>query len=116
MKRMPGFNKATELRQQLRENCYSLRVVKNRLALRALKEEFPEELQEYFPRPDGDRLYGGKSHRLGPNALRNFIVQNKILMVKAAWLKGRFCPDGDRFDEIASLTFPERSCWPNWVI
>ena len=45
--RMP-VSQAVELRREMRKNDYTFKVVKNRLALRALKDDFPEELQKHF--------------------------------------------------------------------
>jgi ribosomal protein L10 len=44
-------SKAVELRRELQRNSYVFKVVKNRLALRALKEDFPEELKAKFIGP-----------------------------------------------------------------
>ncbi len=95
-------SKSAELRQQLRENDCSLRVVKNRLALRALKEEFPEELKDFFQGPTAI-AYTRENPIVLARLLREFIAQNKILKVKGGLVEGGFV-DGDRFKEISSLT------------
>jgi large subunit ribosomal protein L10 len=69
---------AVELRRLCRENNYTFRVIKNRLALRAFKEEFPEELKE-------------------------FSTRNKVLNFKAGLLEGQLL-NADSFNEVAKLT------------
>jgi len=94
-------NRATELRKQLREQSYSLEVIKNRLALRALNEALPEELHEQFKGPTA--LAFAKENPVGlAKIIKEFSVQHKMLVVKAALLDGQFFP-GERFDEIALL-------------
>ncbi len=95
-------SKSAELRQQLRENGCSLRVVKNRLALRALKEEFPEELRDFFQGPTAIAYTDDNPIGLA-RLLKDFIVQNKILKVKGGLVEGGFV-HGDRFREISVLT------------
>ncbi len=107
---MLNFNKmsvvrANELRQKLRENSYSLKVVKNRLALRAIKENFPEELKGKFSGPTA--LAYAENDPVGlAKLIKEFSIQNKILTVKAAILEGQYMP-GENFDEIAKLSSKE---------
>ena len=44
-------SQAVELRKLLRKNSYSYKVIKNRLALRALGDRAPEALRPYFQKP-----------------------------------------------------------------
>ena len=95
-------SKSMELRQQLRENDCSLRVIKNRLALRALKEEFPEELKDFFQGPTAI-AYTEDHPIVLAKLLKDFIAQNRILKVKGGLVEGGYL-DGDRFKEISALT------------
>ena len=94
--------KSSELRRQLRENDCSLKVVKNRLALRALLEDFPEHIRESFQGPTAIAFTEENPIALA-RLLKDFIAQNKILKVKAGIVEGDFLAE-DRFKEIASLT------------
>jgi large subunit ribosomal protein L10 len=94
--------KSSELRRQLRENDCSLKVVKNRLALRALLEDFPEDIRESFQGPTAIAFTEENPIALA-RLLKDFIAQNKILKVKAGIVEGDFLAE-DRFKEIASLT------------
>lgn len=95
-------SKASELRRQLRDNDCSLKVVKNRLALRALLEGFPEELKESFQGPTGI-AFTDKNPIVLARLLKDFTVKNRILRVKAGIVEGDFLPQ-ERFQEIASLS------------
>lgn len=95
-------SKASELRRQLRENECSLRVVKNRLALRALPKEVPDEIQPIFSGPTAV-AWTEKNPIVLARLLREFISQNRILKVKGAVVEGRYLAE-ERFAEIASLT------------
>ncbi len=95
-------SKASVLRRQLRDNDCSLKVVKNRLALRALLEGFPEELKENFQGPTGI-AFTDKNPIVLARLLKDFIAQNRILRVKAGIVEGDFLPQ-ERFQEIASLS------------
>jgi large subunit ribosomal protein L10 len=90
-----------ELRNLFRENSYSLRVVKNRLALRALREDFPEELKKYFQGPTAIAFAPQNPVGLA-RLIKDFSVRNKILTVKAGLLDGQFL-SGERFAEVAIL-------------
>ncbi len=94
--------KSMELRSQLRENDCSLKVIKNRLALRALKDELPLELKQYFQGPTAI-AFTDKNPIVLARLLKDFIVQNKILKVKAGLVEGEFLSEG-QFPEIANLT------------
>lgn len=94
--------KSMQLRRQLRENGCSLKVIKNRLALRALKDEFPEELNQHFQGPTAIAYTTENPVGLA-RLLKEFTTQNKILRVKAGVVEGKYLPE-NRFAEIANLT------------
>jgi len=96
---------SVELRKLLRKNDYSFRVVKNRLALRALKEGFPSELKGYFERPTAIAFAAHDPIRLA-RLLRDFSIQNKVLAFKGGLIEGRLLPP-DRFEEVCSLASRE---------
>ncbi len=91
-----------ELRKQLHENSYSIKVVKNRLALRALKEDLPEDLKLHFRGPTAIAFASENPLRLA-RLLRDFSKQNKVLKFKAGLLEGQFLPE-DKFEQVANLT------------
>ena len=92
---------SVELRKIMRKNSYSFKVVKNRLAIRALKEQFPENLKQYFQQPTA--IAFATQDPLGlARILRDFSVQNKVLTVKGGMIEGQlFAPE--RFDEILKI-------------
>ena len=90
------------LRKLLRKNAYSLKVVKNRLALRALKADFPEALQGYFQKPTAIAFGAEEPIRLA-KLLRDFSVQNKVLAVKGGLIEGQLLTP-DRFEEVCKLS------------
>lgn len=94
-------SQAVELRNLFRENSYSFRVVKNRLALRALREDFPEDLKKYFQGPTAIAFAPQNPVGLA-RLIKDFSVRNKVLTVKAGLLDGQFL-SGERFDEVAVL-------------
>ena len=79
-------------------------MVKNRLALRALKAEFPETLKRAFRKPTAI-AYTAADPVLLAKALRDFAVQNKVLVMKGGMFKGQYVP-AERFDEITKLLPP----------
>jgi large subunit ribosomal protein L10 len=92
---------ATELRRQFRENSFHFRVLKNRLALRALGEEFPEELRDRFQGPTA--ISFAPQNPIGlARLIKNFSAQHKVLAVKGGMLEGQYF-SGDQFKEIARL-------------
>ena len=97
-----SVSQAVELRKKMRENNYSIKVVKNRLALRALKEEYPDEIRDHFTGPTAIAYAPDDPIGLA-RLLKEFSLQNKILKVKAGLLEGHFL-EKDRFGEIAGLT------------
>ncbi|MGB9004256.1 MAG: 50S ribosomal protein L10 [Candidatus Aminicenantales bacterium] len=89
------------LRKALRKNAHGFKVVKNRLALKALDDRFPAALKGYFRKPTAIAFTDGDPVDLA-KALKEFSAQNKVLSVKGGLLQGRlFGPD--RFEEIAKL-------------
>ena len=98
-------SKAVELRRELQRNSYVFKVVKNRLALRALKEDFPEELKEKFTGPTA--LAFAPEDPVGlARLIRDFSVKHKLLKVKAGIVEGRYLP-GEDFHTFANLSSRE---------
>jgi large subunit ribosomal protein L10 len=98
-------SKAMELRRELRNNSYIFKVVKNRLALRALREDFPDELKEQFTGPTA--LAFAPEDPVGlARLIREFSVKHKLLKVKAGIVEGRYLP-GEEFHTVANLTSRE---------
>jgi large subunit ribosomal protein L10 len=91
-----------ELRKQLRENSYPIKVVKNRLALRALTENLPEDLKDYFSGPTAIAFASENPLQLA-RMLRDFSKQHKVLKFKAGLLEGQFLPE-EKFEDVANLT------------
>jgi len=90
-----------ELRKQFRQHSYSLKVVKNRLGLRALKDDIPEELKNYFQGPTAIAFASEEPIGLA-RMIKDFSQKNNVLKVKAGMLEGQFF-EGDRFGEIANF-------------
>jgi len=98
-------SKAIELRRELRKNSYVFKVVKNRLALRALKEDFPEELKEQFTGPTA--LAFAPEDPVGlARLIKDFSIKHKLLKVKAGIVEGRYLPSED-FYTVANLSSRE---------
>ena len=96
---------AVELRKLFRENSYSFRVVKNRLALRALREDFPEDLKKCFQ--GSTAIAFASQNPVGlARILKDYSDRNKVLTVKAGMLEGQFVSP-ERFTEVATLTSRE---------
>ncbi len=91
-----------ELRKKFREHSYYFKVVKNRLGLRALKDDFPEELKNYFQGPTAIAFASEEPIGLA-QMIKDFSQQHKVLNVKGGMLEGQFFK-GERFREIASFT------------
>jgi large subunit ribosomal protein L10 len=92
---------AVDLRKTLRKNGSSLKVVKNRLALRALRAEFPAELKSSFRNPTAIAYTASDPIALA-KILKEFAAQNKVLVVKGGLVEGHYFPAG-RFEEIMKL-------------
>jgi large subunit ribosomal protein L1 len=96
---------AVELRRIFRDNSYSFRVVKNRLALRALKEDFPEDLKTFFQ--GSTAIAFASQNPVGlARLIKDFSDRNKVLSVKAGMLEGQFL-SSERFTEVAVLSSRE---------
>jgi len=94
-----------ELRKYFRENSCSIRVVKNRLALRALKEDFPEELKDFFQGPTA--IGFAEENPIGlARMIKDFSTKHKVLTVKGGMLEGQIFT-GEQFVEIASINSRE---------
>jgi large subunit ribosomal protein L10 len=98
-------SQAVELRKLMRKNAYSFRVVKNRLALRALKDDLPEQLRNYFQKPTAVAFASEEPVKLA-RLLKDFSVQNKVLTFKGGLLDGRLVPP-ERFEEVCRLASRE---------
>jgi large subunit ribosomal protein L10 len=94
-------SQAVELRKLLRKNAYTYKVVKNRLALRALQETCPEPLKRFFEKPTAVAFSSEDPIGLA-RILREFSAQGKVLAVKAGVVEGVYM-DPEQFEEIARL-------------
>lgn len=99
-KRMP-VAQAVELRKLLRAHSGSIRVIKNRLALRALQDGCPEELKPHFRNSTALAYTSGNPLVLG-RVIRDFSAGGKVLAVKAGILEGHYLAP-ERFDEIVGI-------------
>jgi len=97
--------KTMELRKQLQKNSFLMKVVKNRLALRALTEDLPEDLKGHFRGPTAIAFASDNPLQLA-RMLRDFSKQHKVLKFKAGLLEGQFLP-ADQFEDVANLTSRE---------
>lgn len=98
-------SQTVELRKLLRKNAYGYRVVKNRLALRALGERCPADLKPLFRKPTGVAFAAGDPIGLA-RLLKEFSAGGKVLAVKAGVIEGTYFP-GAKFDEICKLASRE---------
>jgi large subunit ribosomal protein L10 len=98
--KMP-VSRFVELRKLFREHSYYFKVVKNRLALRALREDVPEDLRKYFQGPTAIAFSSEDPIGLA-RIIKEYSDKNKILRVKAGILQGQFLPP-ERFSEVAVL-------------
>jgi large subunit ribosomal protein L10 len=99
-------SRSVELRRKLREHSHDFKVVKNRLALRAFRDEMPEDLKAYFRGPTAIAFASENPLQLA-RLIKDFSDQYKILKFKAGLLEGQFLPE-DKFAEVANLT--SRDC------
>jgi len=97
-----SVSQATELRREMRKNDYLFKVVKNRLALRALQDGFPEELQKHFQGPTAI-AYSAEDPLGLARLIKSFSLQHKTLKVKAGIVEGRYLPK-EEFEMIATLS------------
>jgi large subunit ribosomal protein L10 len=95
-------SQTVELRKLLRKNACHYRVVKNRLALRALSDKCPESLKPYFQKPTAVAFSAGDPIGLA-KILKDYSAQGKVLAVKAGVVQGQYMEPA-RFDEVAKLT------------
>lgn len=98
-----GMNvaQAVELRRRLRKNSYLLKVVKNRLALRALGEDIPGELRDYFEKPTAVAFSLQDPVGLA-RLIKDFSNEHKVLKVKAGLVEGQLVGE-EKFREICDL-------------
>jgi len=92
---------SVELRKILRKNAFTYKVIKNRLALRALGEKCPEALRPVFQKPTAIAFAGQDPIQLA-RILNDFSNKGKILAVKGGRVEGQLMP-ADRFDEVTRL-------------
>ena len=92
---------SVELRKILRKNGYAYKVIKNRLALRALGEKCPESLRPFFQKPTAVAFADKDPVQLA-KILRDFSNQGKVLAVKGGQVEGQLMAAA-RFDEVSKL-------------
>jgi len=95
-------SQTVELRKLLRKNAYSYKVVKNRLALRALSRRAPAELKPFFEKPTAI-AFAAKDPIGLAKILKDYSAQGKVLAVKAGVVEGQYLAP-ERFDEITRLS------------
>ena len=96
-----SVSQSVELRKLMRENSYSFRVIKNRLAVKALKEDFPESLIELFQGPTA--IAFAPQDPLGlAKMLTDFSTKTKILAVKGGIFEGQFI-SSEMFKEVSRI-------------
>jgi large subunit ribosomal protein L10 len=98
-------SQSVELRKILRKNAFPYKVIKNRLALRALGEKCPETLRPFFQKPTAIAFAGKDPIHLA-KILKDFSNQGKILAVKGGQVEGQYLAPG-RFDEVCRLSSHE---------
>jgi large subunit ribosomal protein L10 len=94
-------SQAVELRKTLRKNGFAYKVVKNRLALRALRDRCPAEIKPFFEKPTAVAFAADNPIGLA-KALKDFSAQGKVLAVKAGIVEGQYMAP-ERFDEVTRL-------------
>ncbi len=97
-----NVSQSVELRKTLRKNAFTYKVIKNRLALRALGDKCPESLRPVFQKPTAVAFAAKDPIQLA-KILRDFSNQGKILAVKGGQVEGQLMPAG-RFDEVCKLS------------
>jgi large subunit ribosomal protein L10 len=93
---------SVELRKILRKNAFTYKVIKNRLALRALGEKCPEALRPFFEKPTAIAFADKDPIQLA-KILKDFSNQGKILAVKGGVVEGQYLA-AERFDEVSKLS------------
>lgn len=96
---------SVELRKTLRKNAFTYKVIKNRLALRALGDACPEELRPLFQKPTAV-AFADRDPILLAKILKDFSNQGKILAVKGGRVEGRLMP-AERFEEVCRMSSRE---------
>lgn len=94
-----------ELRRLLRENSCSFRVVKNRLAIKALKGDSTESLRKLFRGPTAIAFAPQNPLRLA-KLLKAYSAQNNLLAVKGGILEGKFV-SADKFIVVSNISSRE---------
>ena len=84
-------SQSVELRKILRKNAFTYKVIKNRLALRALGEKCPEALRPFFQKPTAIAFADKDPIQLA-KILKDFSNQGKILAVKGGQVEGQLMP------------------------
>jgi len=100
-----SVSQSVELRNLIRKNSFSFKVVKNRLALISLKKDFPEDLIQCFQGPIAIAFAPQDPIGLA-RIIKSFSVKNKVLTVKGGIVEGQFLPP-ERFNEIATIDSKE---------
>jgi large subunit ribosomal protein L10 len=96
---------SVELRKLLRRNNYRYKVVKNRLALKALADRLPAEVKASFQGPTAIAMAAQDPVGLA-KVIKEYGSQSKALAVKAGVIEGVFFP-AERFEEICRLASRE---------
>jgi large subunit ribosomal protein L10 len=95
-------SQAVELRKLLRKNAFVYKVVKNRLALRALRDKCPAEVKPFFEKPTAIAFAADNPIGLA-KILKDFSAQGKVLAVKSGVVEGQYMAP-ERFDELTKLS------------
>lgn len=96
---------SVELRKLLRKNNYGYKVVKNRLALKALADRLPTDVKASFQGPTAIAMAAQDPVGLA-KVIKEYGSQSKALAVKAGVIDGVFFP-AERFEEICRLVSRE---------
>lgn len=93
---------SVEFRKLLRKNSFPVKVVKNRVALRALSHDVPAEIKGCFKKPTAIAFSSREPIALA-RLIRDYSQQNKILAVKGGVIEGRSF-SSERFEEVCKLS------------
>jgi len=96
---------SVELRRLMRENAYKFRVIKNRLAIRALHEDVSDKIKSLFRGPTAFAFASDNPLRLA-KIIKEFSAKNKVLNIKGGILEGQFLPQ-EKFEEVANINSRE---------